>query len=763
MFAPLALIAGVLVPIENGQKPLLIRQQDLQIRIENQVARATLDEVFENTTARPLEADYLLQLPDGAAVSDFATWVDGQRVASRVEEKKKAEETYDNAKQHRQQPAMLQESDARTFRMRVDGIPAGGTKRVQVSWAQILPYDGGLVTLRVPLQRTGAAIGLTRIRVQCEDQKRIAEVKLASRQQAKIEQTEKGFVLAFEAKNAQPDEELLLTYRTESSRLGLSFVPFKPEGEESGYFLLLASPQELTSEQDIVHKDVVFVFDTSGSMGQARKIDQAREALKRCLSNLNAEDRFAVIAFSDSLNPFANQFRPASAQNVREAMRFADALQAGGGTNIDAALQNALGMTAEGDRPRVIVFMTDGNPSTGVRDPGEISRRVRDRNQGHARLFTFGVGSDVNRTFLEKLGSENRGGSGFVADGENIDTVVGGFYAKIARPVLSDLSLDFGDSVTVSMQYPDVLPDLYKGSQLVLVGRYRGAGKAEAALLGTLNAKKIRIPFTAQFPGKDDESAFVARLWAQKRIDYLLAQNRLQGERSEAKDEIIALSTRYQIVTPYTSLVAVQPQDQRLAQVFPARVRPGDPVVMVRAPRDSRRVRVRLPFGGEPLEARWDDEQQAFSARFLVPAETPDGSYPIRVEITARDGQVSEVPLTISIDTHAPEMLAWATPVRAGEMLRLHAIAALTPGDVWHAVTARADRGEALKSLFDVRRVTARLWDGREIDVPLEGHGFSALIETGKMLPPGQYPIELVAQDFAGNSSRREVTVEIAP
>ncbi|HVI23525.1 MAG TPA: VIT and VWA domain-containing protein, partial [Myxococcales bacterium] len=522
MFAPLALIAGVLVPIESGQKPLLIRQQDLRIRIENQVARATLDEVFENTTARPLEADYLLQLPDGAAVSDFATWVDGQRVASRVEEKKKAQETYDKAKQHRQQPAMLQESDARTFRMRVDGIPAGGTKRVQVSWAQILPYDGGLVTLRVPLQKTGAAIGVTRIRVQCEDQKRIAEVKLASRQQAKIEQTEKGFVLAFEAKNAQPDEELLLTYRTESSRLGLSFVPFKPEGEESGYFLLLASPQELTSEQDIVHKDVVFVFDTSGSMGQARKIDQAREALKRCLSNLNAEDRFAVIAFSDSLNPFANQFRPASAQNVREAMRFADALQAGGGTNIDGALQNALGMTAQGDRPRVIVFMTDGNPSTGVRDPGEISRRVRDRNQGHARLFTFGVGSDVNRTFLEKLGSENRGGSGFVADGENIDTVVGGFYAKIARPVLSDLSLDFGDSVTVSMQYPDVLPDLYKGSQLVLVGRYRGAGKAEAALLGTLNAKKIRIPFTAQFPGKDEESAFVARLWAQKRIDYLL-------------------------------------------------------------------------------------------------------------------------------------------------------------------------------------------------------------------------------------------------
>ena len=121
------------------------------------------------------------------------------------------------------------------------------------------------------------------------------------------------------------------------------------------------------------------------------------------------------------------------------------------------------------------------------------------------------------------------------------------------------------------------------------------------------------------------------------------------------------------------------------------------------------------------------------------------------------------MPLTISIDTHAPEMLAWAGPARAGEMLRLHAIAALTPGELWHALTARADPGEALKSLFDVRRVTARLWDGREIDVPLEGHGFSALIETGKTLAPGRYPIEVVAQDFAGNSSRQQIAVEVAP
>jgi Ca-activated chloride channel family protein len=298
---------------------------------------------------------------------------------------------------------------------------------------------------------------------------------------------------------------------------------------------------------------------------------------------------------------------------------------------------------------------------------------------------------------------------------------------------------------------------------LVLVGRYRGAGKAQAALLGTLNGKKMRIPFLAEFPQREEGNTFVARLWAQKRIDFLLAQTRLQGERSEARQEIVALSTRYQILTPYTSLVAVQAPAQRVAQVFPARVRPGDPVVMVRAPRDARSVRMHLPFGGAPAQARWDEEREAWSARFLVPPGTADGSHPIWVEITARDGSVEKLELTIGIDTHAPQMLAWAGRVRAGQPLRLHAVATLAPADLWHALTRRGDRFEAVKSLFDVRRVTARLWDGREVDLQLDELGFSTQVETGSTLAPGSYPVVLVAQDFAGNSSRSEIAVEVAP
>jgi Ca-activated chloride channel family protein len=754
--------AGVIVPANPsaGEKPLEIRKQQISVTVRDQVARVTVDEQFENHTDLPLEGTYLMPLPEGAAVSGFATWVDGVRVESHIEEKSAAKATYDAAKKDGAAPALL-EQDAHSFKMHVDGIPPRGTKRVEASYAQILPYDSGEVTLRLPIANAGEPVRALAVRIAVTDQKKIVSYKMLSSQKAQIAATSSGFELMFEDAQSAP-QDLALSYRTESSRLGLSFLPFKPAGvNEDGYFLLLASPQELTTADDIVHKDVIFVFDTSGSMEREHKIEQARAALERCLHSLNAEDRFGIVAFSDSVNPFRSKLLPASTDNVRLGAEFADSMRASGGTDIHSALNRALEMLTDPERPHVIVFLTDGVATSGVTDNPTIAHNIHEK-AGTTRLFSFGVGSDVNRTFLEGLGNENRGSFAFVDQGQDIDEVVGGFYAKIARPVLSDLAFDFGD-ITTAQQYPDVLPDLYKGSQLVMVGRYRTNGDAKAKLIGTLNGKKHEIAFDAKFPAEENDNAFVARLWAQKRIDYLLAQTRLHGEHEEARSEVIALSTRYQIVTPYTSLVAVKAADQGVAMVYPARVRPGDPEVAVRAEATSRRVRITLPWG-PAKDARWDSMRNLWVARFLVPAGTRDGSYPIHVEVTRADGALSVLALNISIDTQAPVLVASADPVHAGSLLQLRAQAAVGPGEILSVLFHRGDRGEALKSLFDVRRVTARLWDGRELDLSIgEGLGFSGSVETTHELTPGTYPVVITAQDFAGNSSRSLAQVQVLP
>jgi Ca-activated chloride channel family protein len=765
---PCPAFAGILVP-RGGTEHLQIRKESVSIQVRDQVARATVDEVFENFTDRALEATYYLPLPDGAAISGFATWVDGQRVESKVQEKAEAEKTYEDAKARRAEPALLEQEDAGTFKTRVDGVPAHGTKRIEAAFAQILPYDSGVVTLRVPLLVKGhggaETVNSFKLDLEIADQKKIVELAVPSHPSAKVERVGPSlFRVALAAQDERLDKDLVVTYRTESSRLGLSFIPFKPEGETDGYFLLLASPQELTTAADIVLKDVVFVFDISGSMQDEDKIGQARQALKRCLASLNDEDRFGIIAFNDSTSPFKAKLVTASAGNRQEAMAFADSLHANGSTNIASALGKGLELLGDGERPRVLVFMTDGQPTVGITDTATIAQTIKDKNSGKTRLFAFGVGTDVNATFLERLAKENRGSHDFVQRGQSIDAVVGGFYAKIARPVLSDLSFDFGEIVT-SMQYPDVLPDLYKGSQLVVAGRYRGSGTAQAALKGTLNGKQVSMPFTAAFPPAEVSNAFVARLWAQRRIDFLLSQNRLNGEREEAKVEVIALSKQYNIVTPYTSMVAVRPQNTAVASVFPQRVKPGDPTIHVRAPRDARSVRVLLSFAGRTAEkaARWDEEKSLWTARFLVPAGTPEGTYPLAVRIEHADGRLEQLALTVSIDTTAPAMLASASAIHAGEPTRIWAGAAVTPTDLARVLFSRQDTYEGLKALFDVRHVRALLWDGRELDLRLDdsGTGFVGLAETPSDLASGSYAVVVTAQDYAGNVSQVTTAVEV--
>jgi len=764
MLLPCPAFAGVLLPKEPGAKPLAVRRSMLRVQVTDQVARATVDEVFENLTDTPLEGRYLLPLPDGAAISGFATWVDGQRVESQVQEKDQAQKTYQAAQQAEAQPAMLEQIDPHTFATRVDGIAAHGTKRVEAQFAQILPYDAGTVTLRIPLSIKGQSgvesVDDLQVQLEISDTKKIAELTSSTPGLVAQRVGPSAFVVRLAAKNVVPPDELVVHYRTESSRLGLSFATFKPEGEKEGYFLLLASPQELTTDADIVQKDVVFVFDTSGSMEDDHKIDQARDALKRCLGYLNKDDRFGIVAFSDSINPFKAKLIPASPANVNEALAFADGLNAGGGTNISGALHDGLKMLDGSDRPRVLVFMTDGVPTSGDTNPESLSAGVKSANTGGARLFSFGVGSDVNTVLLERLGRENRGAVDYVAPNQSIDAVIGGFYAKISKPVLSDLAFDFGD-VTPVMQYPDPLPDLYKGSQLVVVGKYRGAGTVNAKLTGTLNGKKVELPFTATFPESATRDAFVARLWAEKRIDTLMAQMRMAGERAEAKNEVISLSKQYRIMTPYTSLVAVK-TGPMVASVFPARVKPGDPVIHVRAPRDAS-VRIQIPAFDVDKAARWDDALGVWTARFLVPADAQDGSYAINVEIRHADGRREQLAERVSVDTHAPAIAASAKGGIAGETISLHAQAELSPIEIASALWHRNDPAEAVKALVDVRRITAHLWDGRDVELHLDpnGIGFSAHAETNRDLAPGAYPVTFTAQDFAGNVAQTQATVEV--
>ena len=318
--------------------------------------------------------------------------------------------------------------------------------------------------------------------------------------------------------------------------------------------MLLAAPG-IGSNQAVVAKDVIVVLDTSGSM-EGEKIVQAKQAVSYVLNHLNAEDRFGVIEFSTGVRFYDQQLRSAAEAPV--AAGWVEALPATGGTDINQALLKAMEMT-DRERPTYVIFLTDGLPTEGEVDSTIILSNVGTASPGNVRLFSFGVGDDVDTFLLDSLVQQENGISSYVRPGERIDEEVSLFYAKVGSPVLTDLELTF-EAVQTQELYPNPLPDLYAGSQLVLVGTYAQGGPTRVTLSGMVNGKATSYVYEGQAlttaPGGPND--FLPRLWATRKIGYLLTQIRLHGENPELIQAVVDLSVRYGIVTPYTSYLITE-------------------------------------------------------------------------------------------------------------------------------------------------------------------------------------------------------------
>jgi Ca-activated chloride channel family protein len=313
----------------------------------------------------------------------------------------------------------------------------------------------------------------------------------------------------------------------------------------------------------VIPRDIVLVLDTSGSM-EGDKLSQAKEAARYILTHLNPEDRFNVITFSTGVNHFAQQLQPVS--SAPRAISWIETKPALGGTNINLALLDAVAQrnpTEDSNtaRPLVLLFLTDGLPTEGVTEIDQILANTRSNATHYLRLFAFGVGDDVNTELLDTLAKENRGLVSYVRPNERIDEEVSGLFAKIQTPVLSNLEIDFG-GILVEEIYPPEIPDLFSGTQLLIAGRYRLAagdsGKTTIRLTGSVNSEKQEYSLRADFRANSETggvNSFIPRLWAARKIGYLLNQIRHQGENSEWVDAVIALSLRYGIITPYTSFL----------------------------------------------------------------------------------------------------------------------------------------------------------------------------------------------------------------
>ncbi|MCP5053039.1 MAG: VWA domain-containing protein, partial [bacterium] len=542
------------------------------VDIENQVAVTSVDQVFYNPTHRRLEGYYLFPIPANAVIKKFSMYVNGKEMEAELLDAKKARRIYENIVRRQRDPALLEYMGRGLFKARIFPIEPRSEKRVKISYRQLLHKENSTIEYLYPLNTekfSAKPLNDVTINVTVKSNEAIKTIYCPTHSAEIIRKGKKRAIVGYEEKHSKPDTDFKLYYSTDNEKLGFSLLSYKKKRSRDGYFFLSLSPGYTTRDDEISEKDITFVLDVSGSMA-GKKMRQAKKALRFCIENLNRGDRFEIIRFSTEAEGLFNRFAPANERNLDEARQFIDDLKAIGGTNIDEALSLALKMEKRRGRPYMIIFLTDGKPTIGITDEKALVRKIKDQNTSASRIFTFGIGNEINTHLLDKITQLTRAYRTYISPQEDIEIKVSNFYSNVQSPILTDLRLDFGSRIRVSKTYPRDLPDLFKGSSITLLGRYRGHGDAKIILTGKVRNKEKRFVFEAEdgfkpARGADSESNhFIAPLWAARRVGYLLDQIRLHGKDKELIDEVTQLARTYGIITPYTSYLIVEDEQDRV-------------------------------------------------------------------------------------------------------------------------------------------------------------------------------------------------------
>ncbi|HLB11297.1 MAG TPA: VIT domain-containing protein [Gemmatimonadaceae bacterium] len=561
-------------------RPVALERTSSNVRatLADHVLRYEVEETFRNNGGTLQEADYMYPLPAGAAFQELQLSINGQLVSGEIMDAGRARSTYEEIVRRQRDPALVEWMGYGLLRARIFPINPGEEKRVLLRFQVIAPREGDAI--RVDYQRGS---GRTFVATGAHDTRessfslrypRSGRCNAYSPTQ-ELQSRSNGSECTIEV-GGEGAAVTILIPTPRNDRAAISMLANAP-GSEDGFALITLTPP--SGGAATVPRDITFVLDVSGSMS-GRKMEQARAAGRQLLGTLTSNDRFRMIDFSSDVRTFRDDFVSATPANLEAARHYLEQLQANGGTNIDGALDRALSQPRyrEGDgdeyasgrahqnedRLSLVLFVTDGEPTVGERDPGAIAAHAA-RLRGSQRVFTFGLGADVNAQLIEQLALEGHGTAQFVRPEEDVERAVGLVASRLTSPIASDLRVSVqcrgdGGCVQLAHALPDGPVDLFAGQDLVLLTRYSGSGAARLSFDGRSARGPVHWETNVDFPDHDRDNAFVPRLWATRRIGWLSAARRQNGASPEVDDELRTLGERYGIPTELTSYLVQEPQ-----------------------------------------------------------------------------------------------------------------------------------------------------------------------------------------------------------
>jgi Ca-activated chloride channel family protein len=755
---------GVLIPGDRQQPDPAVFSLDemaLEILIDNGIARVRVRQIFGNHTVIVQEGVYQFALPDKATVSDFAVWDEVTRIPGVILERRRAGEIYEQAKAQAIDPGLLQMGErtagegapnrpSQQFTARIVPIPAFGTKRIEMEYQHPVSVERYQSEFVVPLKPDVYGVqtaGHLTIAFELRSAHAIRTFDaIAKAYPLQIRERGPNLVKAeFFGNNVELKEDLAVRYALDPAEADtVRVITERDNASEPGFFqaqtfLRIPGAQPGVASQRSAQpaRTFILLFDNSLSM-QWDKLERGFAACETALRRLRPSDSFNLLLFNSEVNVFAQQPRPATQQNIEQALAFIRNSRIRGGTDLQRALTAALAQITASEP--YLLLISDGGATEGTVQNGKVEewyaaqcRKRAPANRPHT--LVLGIGDDANLPLLRMLASNN-GYFDWIRSTEPIEFKLNAFLDKMGQDPVKNLLLAVAPASNVDLVYP-LEAARFAGSMATWAGQYKAPlTQATFTVTGIRDGQALRLSRTVPLPATGVEHPELPRTWAKARVDALLEKIEREGEDRATIDEIIRLSKKYKFVTPYTSFLAVP-----RALLRPRVIRPGDPVLRLKADKSIVSVIALFPFGlTKPL--RYLKEEDTWQTRFLAPVDMSDGEYQVRLILRDREGHVYRESKTFVIASKTPVLRARLEKARvhAGETLRIRAQAS----------------GNA-------RTITARLYGAMPVALRWNS---AAKANTGEIvvpsdLPPGKYTLHVTAEDIAHNVGTEEVSLEI--
>jgi Ca-activated chloride channel family protein len=594
--APGKVTQGVLrVLSQKGEANLEcpLKRTDVQAEISGSLARVNVTQEFQNPLGEKIEAVYVFPLPQNAAVDDMTMQVGDRTVKGKIKRREEARAIYDAARQAGQVAGLLDQERPNIFTQSVANITPGATVKVTISYVEFLKYDEGTYEFVFPMvvgprYIPGAAIGQQSTGFapdtsQVPDASRITpkvapagtraghdislnltldagvpidSLRCASHEVNTTRPAGNQAVVQLRNEAVIPNKDFVLKFDVAGRKISDAILTHRglPHTNGGGFFSMIFQPPDRVTAADVTPKELVFVLDTSGSM-HGFPIEKAKETMALALDALYPGDTFNLITFAGDTHLLFPQPRPATRENLRLAQSFLASRQGSGGTEMMAAIRAALEPSDKQDHVRIVCFMTDGYVGNDMEILSEVQKHP------NARVFSFGIGSSVNRFLLDKMAEASRGEVEYVALTDDGSAAAKRFHERVRNPLMTDIELDWS-GLPVADVYPKRLPDLFSAKPLILTGRYTAGARGVVRLKGRLAGQVFTREIPVELPETQPQHDVLATLWARTRIDDLMSHDyagiQNGNPQTDVREAITQLGLEYRLMTRFTSFVAVE-------------------------------------------------------------------------------------------------------------------------------------------------------------------------------------------------------------